>query len=110
MRLLEQQWADPATPRILQVSGLSYAWQPERPPGERVDPADVRVGGEPLALDRPYSVVVNSFLAEGGNDFTVLREGTDRVGGPSDLDALVEYVARLPQPFTAPPGDRIQRR
>ncbi len=110
VELLEQQWRDQPQPRVLQVSGISYAWQPEAPAGARVDPADVRVGGQPLALDRAYRVVVNSFLAEGGDNFTVLRDGTDRAGGPQDLDALVDYVAALPGPVAAPPGDRIQTR
>ena len=48
----------------------------------------------------PSGVVVNSYLAEGGDNFTVLREGTDRLGGPLDLDALVDYLQRLPQPFS----------
>jgi 5'-nucleotidase len=110
VRLLEQQWRDQPAPRVLQVAGLRYAWQPDQPVGTRVDPADVFVGDAPLDLARPYRVVVNSFLAEGGDGFTVLREGTDRVGGPLDLDALVNYLARLPHPVTAPPPGRIQTR
>jgi hypothetical protein len=31
------------------------------------------------------------------------------VVGPVDLDALVEHVSSLPQPFLAPPLGRIQR-
>ena len=35
--MLEQQWLDPARPRILQVSkGFSYAWDSAKPFGERV--------------------------------------------------------------------------
>jgi 5'-nucleotidase len=110
VRLLEQQWIDQPRPRMLQVSGLSYAWQPDQPVGQRVDPADVRVGGQPLVLAQPYSVVVNSFLAEGGDNFTVLREGRGQIGGPQDLDALVDYVSRLPKPFSATTDGRIQTR
>ena len=110
VQLLEQQWIDQPAPRMLQVSGIAYAWQPERPVGQRVDPADVRIGGQPLALDQAYSVVVNSFLAEGGDNFTVLRDGTARVGGPPDVDALVDYLARLPRPFSAATDGRIQTR
>jgi 5'-nucleotidase len=35
---------------------------------------------------------VNSFLADGGDGFEALREGTQRLGGPQDLDALVRYL------------------
>src|SRR5207302_1174814 len=110
VRLLEQQWRDQPQPRVLQVSGITYAWHPERPPGQRVDPSDVRIGGQPLDLDRSYGVVVNSFLAEGGDNFTVLRDGTDRLGGPQDLDALADYPQRLPQPFTGPAAVRTEAR
>ena len=54
-----------------------------------------------------YTVTVNSFLAGGGDGFTVLREGTNRVVGPVDLDALVEYVEALPTPFTSEIEGRI---
>jgi len=37
----------------------------------------------------------------------VLTEGTDRVTGPVDLDALVDYVQSLPQPFSATIEGRI---
>jgi 5'-nucleotidase len=37
-------------------------------------------------------VTVNSFLASGGDGFGVFTEGTDRVGGPSDVEALVDYL------------------
>jgi hypothetical protein len=35
---------------------------------------------------------MNSFLASGGDNFTVFRDGTDPAGGPGlDLDALEAY-------------------
>ena len=48
--------------------------------------------GVPLDPGATYSVTVNSFLAGGGDGFTVLTQGTSRVVGPVDLDALVSYV------------------
>jgi 5'-nucleotidase len=36
---------------------------------------------------------VNSFLATGGDNFTVFNQGTMRLGGAVDLDALVEFLA-----------------
>jgi 5'-nucleotidase len=105
--LLEQQWKDQPYPRILQVSGLSYTWDPKKPAGERVDPADVFVNGQPLELNKTYIVTVNSFLAEGGDKFSVLKEGTEREMGPADLEALIEYLRQLPQPFGAAIEGRI---
>jgi 5'-nucleotidase len=55
-----------------------------------------------------YRVTVNSFLAEGGDGFTVLREGTDRLGGAIDLDALEGYF-KAHVPVAPGPRDRIAR-
>ena len=66
------------------------------------------VAGAPLGLAARYRVVVNSFLATGGDNFLVLVEGTDRAGGPADLDALIAYVRAQPaSDVDAPPFGRI---
>jgi 5'-nucleotidase len=109
-RILEQQWEGQPFPRILHVSGLQYTWDPNTPVGDRVAMAEIRIGGQPLDPGARYRVVVNDFLADGANNFNVFLEGTDRVVGPSDLDALVNYVVQLPQPFTAAVEGRIQTR
>jgi len=106
-RMLEQQWAGQPFPRILQVSaGFSYRWNPVAPIGERVDPASITIGGvtvDPLAS---YRITVNSFLADGGDNFTVLREGTDRLGGDVDIDALEKHF-RASSPLAPGARDRI---
>ncbi len=109
-RLLEQQWEDQPFPRILHVSGLSYTWDRGAPVGDRVTVSDIRVGDRPLDPEARYRVVVNDFLADGANNFSTFLEATDRVVGPTDLEALVDYVAQLPQPFSAAVDGRIQVR
>ena len=54
-------------------------------------------------------VTVNSFLASGGDGFSVFATGPDRVGGPPDLDALVEYLRPTLEglPLPKPPAPRI---
>jgi len=37
---------------------------------------------------------MNSFLAEGGDNFTAFKSGTDRIDAGSDLAALEDYLAR----------------
>jgi 5'-nucleotidase len=39
-----------------------------------------------------YRVTVNSFLADGGDSFPVLVQGTNRLGGAVDTDALEAYL------------------
>ncbi len=105
--LLNQQWA--GAPRILKTSGLTYTWDTTRPAGtNRIVGASI--GGKPLDPARTYRVVVNSFTAAGGDRFTVLRGGTNRVTAMLDLDALVDHLRRLPQPFTAAVEGRIEVR
>ena len=106
--LLNQQWAPPQQfPRILKTSGLTYTWDNNRPVNDRI--VEVRKGDIPLDRGATYSVVVNSFIAAGGDNFTVLLQGTNQVGGPVDLDALVDYIESLLQPFTAAIEGRITR-
>jgi len=108
-RLLEQQWLDQPKPRILHVSaGFTYRWDGARPPGERVDPASMMLHGRPIEPDGAYRITVNSFLAEGGDGFSVLKEGKDRVTGPYDVDALADYFGEI-ELVKPGPLDRIGR-
>jgi 5'-nucleotidase len=49
---------------------------------------------------------VNSFLAGGGDGFSVLTQGTNDVVGGPDVDALVAYLGAN-RPTAPPPTDRI---
>ena len=107
--LLEQQWVGQTSPRILQVSaGFSYTWDAAQPDGSKVDPASIMIGGAVVDLGASYRVTVNSFLADGGDNFSVLVDGTNRLGGEVDLDALVTYFG-LHSPVAPGPQDRITR-
>jgi 5'-nucleotidase len=107
--LLEQQWVGQTSPRILQVSnGFSYTWDFSAPDGAKVDASTIMIGGVPIDSGTGYRVTVNSFMADGGDNFFVLIDGTDRLGGEVDLDAFVTYFGS--SPFVAPgPQDRITR-
>jgi 5'-nucleotidase len=107
--LLEQQWVGQTFPRILQVStGFSYTWDAAQPDGSKVDPATIVIHGAAIDLGADYRVTVNSFLADGGDNFSVLPDGTDRLGGEVDLDALVTYFGDH-SPVAPGPQDRITR-
>ena len=107
--LLEQQWLGQTSPRILQVSeGFTYTWDAALLDGDRIDPASIKINGVPIDLSGNYRVTVNSFLAAGGDNFSVLKDGTDRLGGEIDLDALVSYFGAN-SPVAPGPQDRITR-
>lgn len=105
--LLEQQFDNPmpGQNRMLQVSqGFRYRWSATAPPGQRV--LEMTLNGQPIRPEQTYRVTVNSFLADGGDNFTVLRQGTERVGGVTDLAALEAYF-RARSPLSPPPLGRI---
>jgi 5'-nucleotidase len=104
--LLEQQFRTTGN-TILQVSnGFTYGWSASAAIGDKVDPASIMINGTPIDLAASYRVTVNSFLADGGDGFSVLIGGTDRLGGPIDLDALVAYFGAN-SPVEPGPQDRI---
>lgn len=108
-QLLEQQFPPHQPyPRMLQISGFRYTWDAARPSGRKV--VEVLKDGLPLDRKAVYTVVTNSFLAEGGDRFGVFTQGVGKVAGPVDLEAVVDYLGSLPQPFRAEVEGRIERR
>ena len=109
--LLEQQFDNPSVGgrRILQVSdGFSYSWSASAATGSMVDPSSIMINGVEVDPGTDYRITVNSFLADGGDNFSVLPDGTNRLGGEVDLDALVTYFG-INSPVAPGPQDRITR-
>ncbi|MES2529666.1 MAG: bifunctional metallophosphatase/5'-nucleotidase, partial [Pseudomonadota bacterium] len=111
-RLLEQQFASGtntvAAPRVLYPSvGFSYACDLSKPEGARI--SDLRLRGAEVAEAGQYRVAMNSFLAAGGDNFSVLLEGVDAAGGGQDVDAFEEYIQSrsTSTPVMPPALDRI---
>ena len=93
--------------RTFQVStGFTYEWSLSAPTGDKIDPASIMIGGVVVDPGANYRVTVNSFMADGGDNFSVLVDGTDRLGGEVDLDALVTYFGAN-SPVAPGPQDRI---
>ena len=66
---------DEESGQFLQVSGLSFHFDPTRALGERV--SNVKVQGERLDRAKSYRVAVNAFLADGGDGFNVFRDAKE---------------------------------
>lgn len=95
MALLEQQFDGEGFVQTFSFSeGFALAYDMRRPAGSRVVSATL----DGVAIDpaRSYRVTMNSFLAAGGDSFTVFTEGTDSVTGPVDLDAMEEWLRAVP--------------
>jgi 5'-nucleotidase len=104
--LESQQRGSGGEARFLQPSdGFTYTWTDSAPPGARV--SDMRLGGQPVEPARKYRVTVNSFLAEGGDGFAAIKDGTEPVGGGQDIDALLAYLGQADR--APPPHNRIRR-
>lgn len=106
--LLEQQWsgANADRPHILQPSKeLSYAYKKDATAVPRA--TQIMISGQALMDSKSYRVTVNSFIADGGDNFTVLTKGTNRVGGGQDIDALEKYINQN-SPVQAPETNRIK--
>ncbi len=107
--LLEQQFDNPSAGqnRILQVSnGFTYTWSQSAPTGNKVDIASIQINGAAIDPNATYRITVNSFLADGGDNFSVLKQGTNRLGGAVDTDALEAYFKAF-SPVAPGPQNRI---
>jgi 5'-nucleotidase len=106
--LLEQQFRDcrgQTATRILQVSsGFAYTQRPAGPCDGRI--SDIKLNGVPVDPAASYRVTMNSFLATGGDGFTVFNEGTNALGGDVDIDALAAYLGAH-SPVSPPTLNRI---
>jgi len=117
-QLLEQQFCgtNAVTARVLQPSvGFAYTYDgaavgaADCDTADAVDASTITIGGTPVTASGTYRVTVNSFLATGGDGFAVLNDGTDRLGGALDLDALEDWFVANPGGIAPGPQDRITR-
>lgn len=108
--VLEQQFGGCGTQvstRVLQVSaGFTYAWSASGAPCSKVDINTIMLNGVPINPTASYRVTVNSFLADGGDNFAELKNGTNRLGGAVDTDAFEAYFAAH-SPVAPGPQNRI---
>jgi 5'-nucleotidase len=106
--LLAQQWSTPASPKMLQIAGLTYSWT-NNAPGTAGTITEVRKNGVAIDKNATYTVTANNFLWGGGDGFTVFKSGGSPVVGAADIDVLVNYIKGLPTGFDQLIEDRIIR-
>ncbi|OIK16324.1 2',3'-cyclic-nucleotide 2'-phosphodiesterase [Bacillus sp. MUM 116] len=104
--LLNQQFqAPPSYNKIMAISGLRYTWSDKLPYGQKV--LDIYLpDGSKIDPIGEYTITVNNFMADGGDGFTVLKSGKNRVTNKVDLDAFVDYF----KTFTGPVSSQIEGR
>ncbi|MEV4115668.1 bifunctional metallophosphatase/5'-nucleotidase [Nonomuraea sp. NPDC049695] len=108
---LEQQWQTQADGTVrfspLAVSsGVRFSYDASRPVGDRVDPANVLIGGAPLDTGRTYRVAALAYTLIGADGFGALSGFTDPVRCSRDYDAFRAYLQA--NGTVAPPAlDRV---
>ncbi|MEU5809554.1 bifunctional metallophosphatase/5'-nucleotidase [Streptomyces sp. NPDC047718] len=110
---LQQQVSGPvngANPKILQVSkGFTYTLDMTRSGADRIVVDSVKLNGAAVDPAKTYRVVMNEFLAGGGDGFTVLKEHKNKLVGVPDLEAFNALLAKstVAAPIAPPAADRI---
>ena len=89
------------------VSGLTVKYDPSEPKGARLVSVTM-ADGSALSDTKTYNVIVNDFLATGGEGYNAGGRATaSRPTNIVDLDALIDYLRSLPSPIVAPSEVRI---
>ena len=111
---LEEQFAGclgqstTATRFALPSAGFKYIWDGSKACGARVSNVTLRnatatetlvdASGVVQNPGKSYRVTVNNFMADGGDGYSTLIRGTNRVGGAQDIDALTAFLADFKSP------------
>jgi 5'-nucleotidase len=94
----------------MHVSGITVTYDTTRAPGSRVVRMQL-ASGEELKDSGTYTVTVNDFMAAGGDNLTMIMKPVGRVDtGIVDLDALITYLQKQPQPVRGPADRRFVAR
>lgn len=83
------------------VSGAKVSYDPRRPLRKRVQRVELQ-GGRKLRPNETYTLALDDFLTVGGEGYNMLIGLPTKPGGMLDLDGLMTYLRRLPQPIEAP--------
>ena len=81
---------------FLQISGIRFEVDWDRPPGDRL--VRVRVGEAELEHDRLYTLALPSYLAQGGDGHEALARCPVRIGpqqAPKDIEVFAAHLRRL---------------
>lgn len=90
--------------RFPQVSGLCFKFDTRKPAGSRV--SDVCVGGEPLDLNKAYTIATSDFLvSRGGDGYTMFKNAKiliDAEKAPKDSEIFEQAIRNSPNSTISP--------
>ncbi|MGL4738175.1 MAG: 5'-nucleotidase C-terminal domain-containing protein [Cellulosilyticaceae bacterium] len=80
--------------RFGQVAGLYVTYDLSKPYGSRVMTMSLE-NGQPIQDDKEYLVATNDFMADGGDNYVVFKEGKERTNTNIPIrDLLVDYIKK----------------
>ena len=80
--------------RFPQVGGITFAFDPTKPPGSRIDPAYIKIGTEYMDGQTHYKLATKASLASGEEGYSALAQGNilvDDQCAPSLTSALLNH-------------------
>ncbi|WP_214326117.1 bifunctional metallophosphatase/5'-nucleotidase [Nonomuraea sediminis] len=94
---LEQQWQTQANGTVkfapLAVSkNVRFSFDATRPVGDRINPADVIINGQPLDTGKDYRLAALAYTLLGADGYAAFAGYTDAVRGNRDYEAMREYL------------------
>ena len=90
---------------MLQVSGLKFKYDANKDAGQRV--VEITVGNDPINPKKYYKVATNSFVATGGDDYNIFKQGKNiHDTGIIDREVELSYL-RSHSPIVAKKEGRI---
>ncbi|HEY6595481.1 MAG TPA: 5'-nucleotidase C-terminal domain-containing protein, partial [Asanoa sp.] len=109
--VLNQQFNNPSAGSnriMLPSANVHYQWTTVD--GPHVVDGTVSFDGGTTVINKAasYRVVVNNFMADGGDNYTVFRSCTEPLGGDVDLDAFARYLGAH-SPLAPPALTRIEK-
>lgn len=104
--LFEQQWMGSYI-NMLQISGVTYTYDSSKPLGHKI--LTIYHQKKPLIKEKIYTIATNNFLAAGNGVFSVMKRGTIINVGDSDQETVMNYIKKLPQPFSIYIEGRIKK-
>lgn len=76
---------------LAQFSGVKLKYNSKRPVGKRV--IDIHVNGKPLELSANYTIACSAFMANGGDGFTMLKNGKlVKISDLKMIDHMLQYI------------------
>jgi 5'-nucleotidase len=88
---------------LIPSAGFSFSYNRSKPVGQRI--VSMALNGQPIDPAGMYRVTTNSFLAQGGDAFTVFATQRTAQIGINDLDAL-ELWLQGSEPRAVPAEER----